>query len=272
MNPDEQRIRRNKLVAIGLTAAIIIVPLGVIGILATITKDDNSTKTSNTTNYDPINGDALFNDPNQTPESADGNAGVFVLRDVEQLYQLVKSSEFTTIRTTLDAYVKSKLGKSYDQVGYIDKGEATKTSGAISFTMNVQPSGLSVPVLVTVTDYGKVLVYFDNASTPFDVTAQGASIQNTSSDPLLSRLPYTTKHFKMSTRTTTRGDTVKISVDVSLAAVNSKPGLRDIYLNDLNTYYEEALAFIRSTGADPNNYDLYFDPDPANPFQEYDAH
>lgn len=254
-----------------MTIAVIAIPLAVVAIAALFTGGDKDEGTSNTVQYDTVNGDQVFSDPNQTPET--NSRLTMTLRDVENLYKEITSVQFAVIRNTIDAYTKSKLGKSYDQTGYIDKGQVDKNGDDIYFTLLIRPAGLSVPVHVRTTNYGGVSVMFDNSLTPFDVTSIGAVTQNDRTDPLLSKLPYYGEHYRVTFQTTVENGTENAIVLVDLAATPSnKPGGQDSYISDLQQYQAEALVWIQSLGVDPNAYKIYFDPDPAKPFQYRESH
>jgi hypothetical protein len=259
---DQERVRKVKLIATlgGFVFGIAILILLIFAI-------NQKSKSSGKYETDPLTGNTVFRDPNQAPEV--NRSAPLTLQDTQQLYSLMQNYQFNIVRSTIDAYIRSKEGSTIGSTAYIINGDATKQDKEnITFNVLVKPSERTFSVRVNISNIGKVSMYFDNDPVAFDAlsvpldTSQNASL----SDPLLSSLPYQTSHFTMNFAYTEPDTKTNPIINIQLLAVSNRRDTMEIYIQDLQTYRAEALDFIRSKGVDPANYKIFYYPDPDKPF------
>jgi len=81
--------------------------------------------------------------------------------------------------------------------------------------------------------------------------------------PYITQLPYDTTDFTVDYHT--NGSTHKditVTLDVTLKPT-SNPGVPDYYKDELQTYKNEAIAYMKSIGINTDKADINYDPDPA---------
>ncbi len=96
---------------------------------------------------------------------------------------------------------------------------------------------------------------------PADVDRQLAGVDELEqTEPLTRRLPHDSDHFRVDYRLDDEG---RLVVEIELRAVLNRPEQLAAYEDQLRAYRGEALAWLRSVGADPASLDLLYRPPEA---------
>ena len=105
---------------------------------------------------------------------------------------------------------------------------------------------------------------YSNAVSPTVVRANLDEVSEIKSDleKLAGFLPYANEKYKIEFKTSVR----KPSVEITLYAILNKPSQYGAFKEQIRSYSKEALDWIRSKGADPDNLDIKWEPVNPNKF------